>query len=125
MAESRAKLLASLRQLAQERRRLIRRLTRDHELAVGTVSVVHRPCGNPGCHCARGPGHPQTLFLFQDRKLGRRRCKLVRRADEARLLRAGQRYREFRQDLQELRAIDQREKQILMALLDARAIHYE
>jgi hypothetical protein len=118
-------LLASLRQLAQERRRLIRRLTRDHELAVGTVSVVHRPCGNPACHCARGPGHPQTLFLFKDRKLGRRRCKLVRRADEARLLRAGQRYREFRQDLQALRAVDQRERQILMALLDARAIRYE
>ena len=125
MAESRAQLLASLRQLAQERRRLIRRLTQDYPLAVGTVSVVHRPCGNPGCHCARGPGHPQTLFLFKDKKLGRRRCKLVRRADEARLLRAGQRYREFRQDLQALRALDQREKQILMALLDMRAIRYE
>jgi len=125
VAESRAQLLASLRQLAQERRRLIRRLTQDHELALGTVSVVHRRCGNPSCHCARGPGHPQTLFLFTDRKLGRRRCQLVRRADEARLLRAGQRYREFRQDLQRLRAIDQQEKQILMALLEARAIRYE
>jgi hypothetical protein len=125
MAQSRARLLASLRQLALERRRLIRRLTQDHELAVGTVSVVQRPCGHPGCHCARGPGHPQTLFLFKDAKIGRRRCKLVRRADEARLLRAGQRYREFRQDLQRLRAIDQREKQILLALLETRAIRYE
>lgn len=125
MAESRARLLSSLRQLALERRRLIRRLTKDHELAVGTVSVVHRPCGNPGCHCARGPGHPQTLFLFKDTKLGRRRCKLVRRADEDRLLLAGQRYREFREDLQHLRAVDRREKEILRALLEARAIHYE
>jgi hypothetical protein len=125
MAKSRAQLLASLRQLGHERRRLLRGLTREHELAVGTVSVVHRKCGNPTCHCSSGPGHPQTLFVFSDSREGRRRCKLVRRADEARLLRAGQRCREFRHDLMQLRAIDQQEKQILMALMEARAIRYE
>ncbi len=97
---------------------------RDAELAVGTVSVVLRKCGNPGCHCARGDGHPQTLFLFNDEE-GRRRCKLVRRADEVRLHAAGKRYRAFRQDLKQLRAIDRREKEILMALRDMRALRYE
>ncbi len=125
MAKSRTQLLASLRQLDQERRRLLRRLTQDHELAVGTVSAVQRRCGNPGCHCAQGPGHPQTLFLFTDPKLGRRRCKLVRRADEPRLLLAGRHYREFRADLKKLRALDQRELHILMELMEARAIRYE
>jgi hypothetical protein len=84
------------------------------ELAVGSVSPVQRKCGNPSCHCAEGPGHPQVLFLFQDEQ-GERRCKLVRRADEARLLRAGERYRDFRDGLKRLRAIDRREKEILMA----------
>ena len=125
MTMSRAKLLASLRQLHQERRRLIRRLQREHELAIGTVSVVNRKCGNPRCHCVDGPGHPQTLFLFKDEKEGRRRCKLVRRADEAWMLRAGERYREFREDLRQLRAIDLEEKRILMALAEVRAIRYE
>ena len=118
-------MLASLRQLHQERRRLIRRLTREHELTIGTVSVVNRKCGNPRCHCADGPGHPQTLFLFKDEEEGRRRCKLVRRADEARMLRAGERYREFREDMRQLRAIDLEEKRILMALAEVRAIRYE
>lgn len=45
-----------------------------------------------------GPDHPQTLFLFNDEKAGRRRCKLVRRSDEARMLRAGKRYRQFRDE---------------------------
>ena len=125
MKKSTTKLLASLNQLHQERRRLLRRLTREHELAIGTVSVVNRKCGNPHCHCLQGPGHPQTLFLFKDDKEGRRRCKLVRRADEARMLQAGQRYREFRDDMKQLRAIDLEEKRILMALAEVRAIRYE
>ena len=124
MTVSRTKLLDSLRQLQRARRRLFRRLTRDHELAVGSVSVMRRKCGNPSCHCAHGVGHLQTLFLFKDNN-GQRRCKLVRRADEARLLQAGKRYRKFREDIKQLRAIDRREKEILMALRDLRAIHYK
>lgn len=123
MTVSRTKLLDSLRQLQRVRRRLLRRLTQDHELAVGSVSLVRRKCGNPSCHCAHGPGHLQTLFLFKDN--GQRRCKLVRRADEARLHQAGKRYRVFREDIKQLRAIDRREKEILMALRDLRAIHYK
>ncbi len=125
MKKSRAKLLASLNQLHQQRRRLVRRLKGEHELAIGTVSVVNRKCGNPNCHCVEGPGHPQTLFLFKDEKQGRRRCKLVRRADEIRMLRAGERYREFRDDMKQLRAIDLKEKRILMALAEVRAIRYQ
>jgi hypothetical protein len=125
MKKSRPKLLASLQQLHQERRRLIRRLKREHELAIGTVSVVNRKCGNPTCHCVNGPGHPQTLFLFKDETKGRRRCKLVRRADESWMLKAGERYREFREDLKALRAIDLEEKQILMAIAEVRAIDYK
>lgn len=125
MTMSRTKLLASLHQLHQKRRRLIRRLKREHKLAIGTVSMVNRKCGNLRCHCVDGIGHPQTLFLFKDEKEGRRRCKLVRRADEARMLRAGERYREFREDMKLLRAIDLEEKRILMALAEVRAIRYE
>lgn len=125
MRKSRRKLRDSLRQLHQERRRLLRRLKREHELAIGTVSVVNRKCGNPNCHCVKGLGHPQTLFLFKDEKEGRRRCKLVRRLDEARMLQAGERYREFRNDIKRLRAIDLEEKRILMAFADSRAVRYK
>ena len=125
MKKSRTKSLAALQQLHQERRRLVDRLKREREFAIGTVSVVNRKCGNPNCHCAQGPGHPQTLFLFKDQKAGRRKCKLVRRADEARMLRAGEHYREFRDGMKRLRAIDLEEKRILMAFAEERAVHYE
>jgi hypothetical protein len=113
MKKSRTKLFAALHQLHQERRRLVHRLKREREFAIGTVSVVNRKCGNPNCRCVEGPGHPQTLFLFKDEKTGRRKCKLVRRADEV------------RDDMKKLRAIDLEEKRILMALAEERAIHYE
>ena len=125
MKKSIEKLRDSLRRSQKERRRLLARLTKEQELAVGTVSEVYRKCGNPRCHCADGLGHRQILFLFNDEKEGRRRCKLVRRADEKRLIRAGEAYRQFRGDLQQLRAIEQEEKRILMAILRARAIRYE
>ena len=124
MKKSRGHLRESLREIQQKRRQLVRRLSQDQELAVGSVSEVRRKCGNPGCRCARGSGHLQTLFLFKDAR-GVRRCKLVRRADEQRLLQAGERYRAFREDLKQLRAIDRREKEILMAIRDQRALHYK
>jgi hypothetical protein len=117
------KLLESLRLLQKERKKLLQRLTRDHELATGTVSVVNRKCGSPNCHCAQGQGHPQMLFLFNDKK-GKRRCKLVRKADEGRMQKAGECYRQFRLDLRKLRAIDKKEKQIIMAIKEKRAITY-
>lgn len=125
MTMSRIELLSSLEQVHQKRRRLIRRLKRENKLAIGTVSTVNRKCGNPRCHCVNDAGHPQTLFLFKDEKEDRRKCKLVRRADEAWMLRAGERYREFREDMKQLRAIDLEEKRILMALAKERAIRYE
>ena len=125
MTKSRRKLLDSHHELQKQRKRLLRRLTQDQEMAIGTVSEVYRKCGNARCRCAKGEAHLQTIFLFNDEKQGRRRCKLVRRADEARLLKAEKRYREFRQDLKQLRAIDKQEKQILMALAKQRGIRYK
>ncbi|MFC1543946.1 DUF6788 family protein [Gemmatimonadota bacterium] len=49
-------------------RDLIRSLTDPGELAIGSVSVVRRKCGNPSCHYAQEEGHPQILYLFRDRK---------------------------------------------------------
>jgi len=124
VAQSSTRLRVALRRLHRERGRLLRLLRRADELAIGTVSVVRRKCGKSGCHCAEGAAHPQTLFLFKG-KDGRRHCKLVRRQDEERLLRAGGSYREFRDALRQLRAINQREERILVALMKLRALQYK
>lgn len=91
---------------------------------MGTVSWVDRRCGRPSCHCARGPRHRQAQFLFADAQ-GRRRCKLVRKADQGRLEESNQRYREFRAGLRELAAIQKQEHALLMDLTRARGLRYE
>ena len=121
---SRKRILAVLEKLHRERRQLLGRLSAGHELAVGTVSLVQRKCGNPNCRCAEGDGHAQVQFLFKDED-GPRRCKLIRKADEDRFLRAGECYTEFRADLRRLNDINSSERKILMSLRDLRAIHYD
>jgi len=115
---------SELSRLQRERSRLIRLLTSRRELAVGSVARVRRKCGNPRCGCLGGHGHPQTIFLFKDAQ-GQRRCKLIRRADEARMHKAGDRYRRWRKALIRLRAIENRQRQILVAEIKKKAIFYE
>jgi hypothetical protein len=122
--KSRKLFLSQLRRLQQERGRIIRLLTRDEELAWGSVARVHRKCGNPRCRCAAGKGHAQVIFLFKDERGESRRCKLIRKADERRMLKAGDRYRQFRADLKRLYAIENQIRQILVAIMEERAIQY-
>ena len=124
MTPSSTKLRSQLRALDTRRRALLRRTIRSDELAVGTVSWVERKCGRAGCHCAEGSGHRQLQFLFADAG-GTRRCKLIRKADEERLLQANEHYRAVRDDLRELVAIQKREHALLMALTRTRGLNYE
>ena len=124
MALSTEKLREDLQALEKRRRRILRRLMGTEEMAVGTVSWVRRRCGRTGCHCARGGGHRQMQFLFKDAS-GRRRCKLIRKADQGRLAQASKRYADFRAGLRELKAIEKREARILVALREARGLTYE
>ena len=121
---STSKTLRQFRTLQARRHALLRRLLSPAELAVGTVSWVDRKCGRPGCHCAEGPGHRQMQFLFADPE-GCRRCKLVRKADEARLELANERYRAFREDLRELATIQNRERALLMEWMRKKGLTYE
>jgi hypothetical protein len=123
MAESTEKLRATLHELERRRREILRRLWGRDELAVGTVSWVERSCGRAGCHCAEGQRHRQLQFLSKAGN-GRRRCQIIRKADHGRLLRASARYKAIRAYARDLKAIQDEEAEILMALMEARQITY-
>jgi len=115
---------SEMSRLQRERSRLIRLLTSSQDPTIGSVARVRRKCGNPRCGCLSGQGHPRTIFLFKDDQR-RRRCKLIRRADEARMHKAGDRYRKWRKALNQLRAIENRQRQIMPAEIKERAIFYK
>lgn len=117
-------MISALHQLQKKRHLLIQYLTGFRQMALGSVYRVRRKCGNPRCHCNRDRGHPQVLFLFKDDQ-GQKRCKLVRKADESRMIKAGDNYKQWREVFKQLRTIENRQREILLSLLEERATRYE
>jgi hypothetical protein len=115
-------LSGQLKALKAEQRSLLRFLLRQDELAIGTVYRVNKRCGSPYCHCRKGPGHPQTFFMFSEK--GKRRCQLVRQADVQRMRKAAERYRKCRDAIRRLKTIHFQEIKILMAQLVRKGIKY-
>ena len=121
-ALSRPKLRAALRALGRRRADLVVGMLRPEEFVVGTVSEVRGRCGKPGCQCARGEGHPQLRLLYAAG--GRRRCKLVRKADAERIRQAGARYRQLKGALRELTTLHARERRLLRAFVRQGGLRY-
>ena len=109
--------------LARRRRQLLKVLLDPRPMLMGTAYTAYQRCGNPTCHCARDRGHPKTLLVYQAR--GRRRCKLVRKADVVWVRAAAERYRAFRTALRALRVLTVQEVEAFETLARSRAIEYE
>jgi hypothetical protein len=50
--------------LRQRKYALLRRFQIPADALPGSLAVIHRRCGKPNCHCARGEGHPLWLLTF-------------------------------------------------------------
>jgi len=45
----------------------LRRLKIPVDALPGSLALLHRRCGNPTCHCARGEGHPVWVLSYMRR----------------------------------------------------------
>lgn len=50
--------------LRQRKFELLRQFPIPPDLLPGSVSLTHRRCGHPTCHCASGQGHPIWFLTF-------------------------------------------------------------
>jgi hypothetical protein len=50
--------------LRQRKYALLRRFQIPADALPGSLALIHRRCGKPNCHCARGEGHPLWLLTF-------------------------------------------------------------
>ena len=112
----------TLQALQKRRRALLQEMLRPDPLIVGTVCEVLRRCGTPTCHCAKTPGHRQTLLLYGEG--GRRTSRFIRSQDVAWVRRAWQRYRRFKEVLRELRTLNTRELQLLRVQITLRKAQF-
>jgi hypothetical protein len=53
--------------LRRRRKKLLRRLPDLESLLRGSLIERYKPCGKPGCRCARGPGHGPKYYLSMSR----------------------------------------------------------
>ena len=86
-------------QAARARQRkfaLLRKLEVPEDGLPGSLSLTHRRCGKPYCHCAEGQGHPQWQLTYMER--GKKRLERIpaewvpdirERVDRARAFREG------------------------------------
>jgi len=50
--------------LRQRKHELLRRFPIPEHALPGSLSLTHRRCGKPTCHCASGQGHPMWSLTF-------------------------------------------------------------
>lgn len=50
--------------LRQRKYALLRRFQIPPDALPGSLSLIHRRCGKPTCHCAQGQGHPVWRLAF-------------------------------------------------------------
>ena len=50
--------------LRQRKHELLRRFNIPENALPGSLSLTHRRCGKPTCHCAAGKGHPMWSLTF-------------------------------------------------------------
>jgi hypothetical protein len=116
-------VLPLLRALEKRRWTILKNLTHPQRLLIGTVYDVLRRCGNPSCACAKTPTHLQTLFMSVHQ--GKRRCQFIRQEDLPWVREASNHYKEFRQALREIRALNRKELTLLGVQMKRKATSYE
>jgi hypothetical protein len=117
--------IAQVRRLQQERARILRQLLRQDPLLRGSLSLVKRTCGKPGCHCAQEPSHEAWVLATSHGPGGRRRCQVVRQDDVEAVQERLRVYQDYRTALRELEAIQKKQKAILRGLMETRDEPYE
>jgi hypothetical protein len=121
--KSRKHVVQRLRSAAAQRAAVVDELAQTDPLIIGSLSEVQRRCGKPGCHCAERPGHAQTILMSVHD--GRRRCQLIRQADQTAVREAVERYRAFREGLRRLSTLDATVLALLKELMRLRDEGYE
>ena len=92
--------------LRRRRKTLLKRLPSLQELLRGSLIERYKPCGKPGCKCARGPGHGPKHYLSVSRSRARPRMDYVPQASTPQVRQWLANYRRARALLDEVREIN-------------------
>ena len=118
-----AKLRNNFQKLEIIRRQLIKIILAKTDFIEGNLSKIKVRCGQPGCHCRKKPAHLVTrLGIYEDGKI---KNKVVRINDRDKVGKLVQLYKNFKKTTQELKQIEEKEKEIIKQIRKLRHWPYK
>ncbi len=92
--------------LRRRRKQLLKRLPPLEAVMRGSLIERYKRCGKPGCKCAQGPGHGPKYYLSVSRTAARPQMDYVPQAHQPQVAQYLNNYRQIRDILEELCAIN-------------------
>lgn len=93
--------------LEQQRQKAITYLLYPKDMVSGSIYATYKKCGNKKCRCAKGELHGPFNYISK-RVDGKTILTFVRKADESKITKEAQNYREYIKVIAKLNKIDKK-----------------
>jgi len=110
--------------LEQQRQKTLAYLLNPKEMVTGSIYSAHKKCGNKNCRCAKGELHGP--FNYLSRKVdGKTKLTFIRRADEDRIKKEAENYRNYTKAMARLNKLNSRIYEDIKKIKEQKTGSYE
>ena len=117
------KLKLQLKNIEEKRRKILKAITNDTPLIVGSITQTKGKCGKINCACSKKATHEITLLMTKEN--GKKRTQLVRKNDKKNVISLWKRYKFLKQILENLKIYNKEEIELLNQIIYCRKKNYE
>ena len=119
---STSNLKSQLKAVENKRRKILKAVTNDSPLIVGSITQTKGRCGKPNCACVKKPTHDITLLMTNED--GKKRTQLVRKEDIKNIITLWKKYKSLKLLLSDLKTYNQEEIELLNQIIHCRKRNY-
>ena len=110
--------------LEQQRQRAITYLLYPKDMVSGSLYSTYKKCGNKNCRCAKGELHGPFNYISK-RVDGKTILTFVRKADESKITKEAQNYREYIKVIAKLNKLDKKIYDNVKKIKEIKTTDYE
>jgi len=110
--------------LEQQRQQLISYLLHPKDMVSGSIYATYKKCGNKNCRCAKGELHGPFNYISK-RVDGKTILTFVRRADEKKITKEAENYRDYIKVIAKLNKLDKKIYDSIKKIKEIKTKDYE
>ena len=110
--------------LEQQRQKAITYLLHPKDMVSGSIYATYKKCGNKNCRCAKGELHGPFNYISK-RVDGKTILTFVRKADESKITKEAENYREYIKVIARLNKIDKKIYDSIKKIKETKTKDYE